>query len=64
VGSVGHVVHSSAYRARNVNTLYLMLVWERYRFDKKRVGTHYAELVFVHPMGYRGDVVHFGAFGA
>jgi hypothetical protein len=41
-----HVVHSSAFRARNVDVLFFLLGWDRYRFDKKRTGTHYAERVF------------------
>jgi hypothetical protein len=41
-----------------------MLEWERYIFDKKRVRTHYAELVFLHSMGSVGQVVHSGAFGS
>jgi hypothetical protein len=39
VGSVGHVVHSGASGTRNVNTLFFMLEWDRYRFDKKCVET-------------------------
>jgi hypothetical protein len=45
VGSVGHVVHSSASGVR---------------FPKKRTRTSYAELVFMHPVGSVGHVVHCG----
>jgi hypothetical protein len=41
-----------------------MLWCDRCRFDKKRLGTHYAELVFLHSMGYAGHIVHSGAFRA
>jgi hypothetical protein len=41
-----------------------MLRWDRYVFDKKCVGTRYAELVFLHPVGFVGHVVHYGASGA
>jgi hypothetical protein len=38
-----------------------MLRWDRYGFDKKLFRTHYAELVFLHPLGSVGYVVHSGA---
>jgi hypothetical protein len=38
-----------------------MLRWDQYRFDKKCIGTRYAELLFFHPEGSVGDIVLFGA---
>jgi hypothetical protein len=38
-----------------------MLGWDRYRFDEKCVGTRYTEVVFLHPVGYAGLIVHSGA---
>jgi hypothetical protein len=52
---------SDASPAQNVNALFFMLSWARCSFHKKRAGAHYAELVFLHPVGYVGHVVHFGA---
>jgi hypothetical protein len=40
-----------------VIVLFFMLGWDRYGFDKKRAGTHYAELVFLHPVGFVGHVI-------
>jgi hypothetical protein len=50
VGSAGHVVHSDASRSRNVNALFFLLGWVWDGFNKKRIGTSYAELVFLHPV--------------
>jgi hypothetical protein len=38
-----------------------MLRCDWYGFDKKRTRTHYVELVFFHPMGAAGHIVHSGA---
>jgi hypothetical protein len=57
VGYAGHVVHSCASGARNVDALFFMLRWDLYEFDKKYVGTRYVELVFLHLVGSEGHVV-------
>jgi hypothetical protein len=41
-----------------------MLRWDQDGFDKIRVRTRYAKLVFLHSMGAVGNVVHSNAFGA
>jgi hypothetical protein len=40
-----------------------MLGWDRYGFHIKHTGIRYAKLVFLHPVGLAGHVVHFGASG-
>jgi hypothetical protein len=35
-----------------------MLRWDWYELHKKCTGTHYVELVFLHPMRFAGHVVH------
>jgi hypothetical protein len=38
--------------------LFFTLGWDCYGFEKKHAGSRYAELVFLHPVGYVGHVVH------
>jgi hypothetical protein len=54
-------MHSSASGAQNVDALFFMLGWDWCGFNKKRASICYAELMFLHPVGYAGHVVHFGA---
>jgi hypothetical protein len=60
---VGHVVHSSASDARNVDALFFMLGLARFKFDKKHMGTHYVELTFLQSEGSAGHVANFNEFG-
>jgi hypothetical protein len=46
VGSAGLVMHSSVSEARNVETLFFMLRWDRYGFHNNRAGTHCAKPAF------------------
>jgi hypothetical protein len=64
MGFVGHVVHSGAFGARNIDALFFILGWVRCGFPRKRPGTCYAEVVFLHPVGSAGHVMHSGASGA
>jgi hypothetical protein len=57
-------VHSGASGARNGNALFFMLGCHWYGLDEKRTSTPCAELVFLHPVGSGGHVVHNGATGA
>jgi hypothetical protein len=61
MGSASHVVHSSASRAQNVDTLFFMLRWDWYGFYKKLLETHYDELMFLHPVGSTHHVVYSSA---
>jgi hypothetical protein len=58
MGSAVPVVHFGASEVRNVDALFFMLGWDRYRFHKKCTGRHYAELVFLHAVGSMCHVVH------
>jgi hypothetical protein len=57
VGFVGYVVHSTASLVRNIDTLFFIPGWDRYRFQKKRTRTRYGELMFLHQMGSAGHIV-------
>jgi hypothetical protein len=60
---VDHVVHSGASGAQNIAALLFMLGWDQYGLHKKRAGTGYTELVFLHLVGVcvsRSAFVHPG----
>jgi hypothetical protein len=50
------------HRERNIDGLFFVLGWDWCRFDIKHAGTHYAELMFLHPVESLGDIVHFSVF--
>jgi hypothetical protein len=56
-------VHFGESGERIIDTLFFKLRWDRYGFDKKCIGTGYAELMFLHPVGSVGHIVYFGASG-
>jgi hypothetical protein len=56
-------MHSGASGPWNIDALFVMLRWDGYGFYKKCTATRYAELVFLHPVGCAGNVMHSGASG-
>jgi hypothetical protein len=51
-------------RAGNIYALFFVLRWSRCGFIKKCAGTCYAKLMFLHPVGSAGHIVHSTASGA
>jgi hypothetical protein len=56
-------MHFGGSGARSIDVLFFMLGWDRYGYDKKRVVTHYAVLVFSHPVGSACHIMHSGSSG-
>jgi hypothetical protein len=48
-------VPSVASGTQNVDALFFMLGWDQYGFNKKRDGTRYAKLVFLHRYGFQKE---------
>jgi hypothetical protein len=61
VGPAGHIVHSSASRARIVEAQFFILGWDRYGFHKKCAGTCSIELMFLPPVRSASHIVQSGA---
>jgi hypothetical protein len=57
-------VYSGGFGARGVDVLFFMLRWAWCGFHKKCTGACYAKLLFLHPVGFAGLIVHSGASGA
>jgi hypothetical protein len=60
---VGPVVHSDASEKRNIDALFFVLGWAWCGLHRKRAGTRYAELIFLHPLGAVGLVLQSAASG-
>jgi hypothetical protein len=63
VGFGGHIVHSIASGARNVDELFFKIRQAWCSFHKKHTGKSYSEHGFLHLLGSAGHVVHSGASG-